>query len=105
VDTGKTITSLTGTRILLGAMGKDSSRLTLAQMQRYITDNNLPNKSSDTSTTGDIYDYVVEGLSAGATTVVLVELTTAIPIIGASCACFGVNCVTSINFKISPASD
>jgi hypothetical protein len=28
VDTGKTITSLTGTRILLGAMGKDSSRLT-----------------------------------------------------------------------------
>jgi hypothetical protein len=79
VDTGKTITSLTGTRILLGAMGKDSSRLTLTQMQQYITDNNLPNKSSDTSTTGDIYDYVVEGLSAGATTVVIVELTTAIP--------------------------
>jgi hypothetical protein len=46
-------------------------------MQQYITDNNLPNKSSDTSTTGDIYDYVVEGLSAGATTVVIVELTTA----------------------------
>jgi hypothetical protein len=79
VDTGKTITSLTGTRILLGAMGKDSSRLTLTQMQQYIIDNNLPNKSSDTSTTGDIYDYVVEGLSAGATTVVIVELTTAIP--------------------------
>jgi hypothetical protein len=48
-------------------------------MQQYITDNNLPNKSSDTSTTGDIYDYVVEGLSAGATTVVIVELTTASP--------------------------
>jgi hypothetical protein len=47
-------------------MGEDSSRLTLAQMQQYITDNNLPNKSNDTLTTGDIYDYVVEGLSAGA---------------------------------------
>jgi hypothetical protein len=33
-------------------------------LPQYITDNNLPNKSSDTSTTGDIYDYVVEGLSA-----------------------------------------
>jgi hypothetical protein len=56
-------------------MGEDSSRLTLAQMQQYITDNNLPNKSSDTSTTGDIYDYVVEGLSAtGATTEVMIEL-------------------------------
>ncbi len=77
---GKTITSPTNTRILLGAMGKDSSRLTLAQMQQYITDNNLPNKSSDTSTIGDIYDYVVEGLSAtGATTEVIIELTTAIP--------------------------
>jgi hypothetical protein len=91
--------------ILLGAMGEDSSRLTLAQMQQYITDNNLPNKSNDTlttgdiydyvvegsssplltlsainsSSTGDIYDYVVEGLSAGAATVVIVELTTAIP--------------------------
>jgi hypothetical protein len=43
-------------------MGEDSSRLTRAQMQQYITDNNLPNKSSDTSTTGDIYDYVVEGI-------------------------------------------
>ncbi len=76
---GKTITSPTNTRILLGAMGEDSSRLTLAQMQQYITDNNLPNKSNDTLTTGDIYDYVVEGLSAGAATVVIVELTTAIP--------------------------
>jgi hypothetical protein len=45
-------------------MGEDSSRLTLTQMQQHITDNNLPNKSNDTSTTGDIYDYVVEGLSA-----------------------------------------
>jgi hypothetical protein len=62
VDTGKTITSLTGTRILLGAMGKDSSRLTLTQMQQYIIDNNLPNN------------------------------------------CFGVDCVISINFKISPTS-
>ncbi len=77
---GKTITSPTNTRILLGAMGKDSSRLTLAQMQQYITDNNLPNKSNDTSTTGDIYDYVVEGLSAtGVSTSVIIELTTAIP--------------------------
>ncbi|CAC9535668.1 hypothetical protein [uncultured Gammaproteobacteria bacterium] len=77
---GKTITSPTNTRILLGAMGKDSSRLTLAQMQQYITDNNLPNKSSDTSTIGDIYDYVVEGLSAtGVSTSVIIELTTAIP--------------------------
>jgi hypothetical protein len=41
-------------------------------MQQYITDNNLPNKSNDTSTTGDIYDYVVEGLSAtGATAEVM----------------------------------
>jgi mRNA-degrading endonuclease HigB of HigAB toxin-antitoxin module len=77
---GKTITSPTNTRILLGAMGEDSSRLTLTQMQQHITDNNLPNKSNDTSTTGDIYDYVVEGLSAtGATTSVMIELTTAIP--------------------------
>jgi hypothetical protein len=35
--------------------------------------------NNDTLTTGDIYDYVVEGLSAGAATVVIVELTTAIP--------------------------
>ncbi|CAC9615803.1 hypothetical protein [uncultured Gammaproteobacteria bacterium] len=77
---GKTITSPTNTRILLGAMGEDSSRLTLTQMQQHITDNNLPNKSNDTSTTGDIYDYVVEGLSTtGATTSVMIELTTAIP--------------------------
>jgi hypothetical protein len=54
-------------------------RLQGLQMQQYITDNNLPNKSNDTLTTGDIYDYVVEGLSAGAATVVIVELTTAIP--------------------------
>jgi hypothetical protein len=54
-------------------MGKDSSRLTLAEMQQYITDNNLPNKSNDTSTTGDIYDYVVEGLSAtGVSTSVII---------------------------------
>ena len=32
----KTITSLAGTRILLGAMGKDSGRLTLPQMKDYI---------------------------------------------------------------------
>jgi hypothetical protein len=57
------------------------SRLTLAQMQQYITDNNLPNKSNDTLTTGDIYDYVVEGLSAGAATVVIVEPGTVIEIV------------------------
>jgi hypothetical protein len=45
-------------------MGKDSSRLTLTQMQQYITDNNLPNKSSDTSTTGDISITSVVGLVA-----------------------------------------
>jgi hypothetical protein len=39
----------------------------------------LRDKRNDTLTTGDIYDYVVEGLSAGAATVVIVELTTAIP--------------------------
>jgi 2C-methyl-D-erythritol 2,4-cyclodiphosphate synthase len=78
---GKTITSLAGTRILLGAMGKDSGRLTLAQMKEYIElDSNFTDKTEDTLTTGDIYHYVVEGLSAaGAATEVIIELTTAIP--------------------------
>jgi 2C-methyl-D-erythritol 2,4-cyclodiphosphate synthase len=78
---GKTITSLAGTRILLGAMGKDSGRLTLAQMKEYIElDSNFTDKTEDTLTTGDIYHYVVEGLSAaGTATEVIIELTTAIP--------------------------
>jgi 2C-methyl-D-erythritol 2,4-cyclodiphosphate synthase len=77
----KTITSLAGTRILLGAMGKDSGRLTLAQMKEYIElDSNFTDKTEDTLTTGDIYHYVVEGLSAaGTATEVIIELTTAIP--------------------------
>ncbi len=80
----KKITSPTDTRILLGAMGKmgeDSSRLTLAQMKEYIASNNsLTDKTDDTLTTGDIYDYVIEGLSAaGTTTEVIIELTTIIP--------------------------
>ena len=37
-------------------------------------------KTEDTLTTGDIYHYVVEGLSAaGTATEVIIELTTAIP--------------------------
>jgi hypothetical protein len=40
---------------LLGAMGKDSGRLTLAQMKEYIElDSNFTDKTEDTLTTGDI---------------------------------------------------
>jgi hypothetical protein len=40
----------------------------------------LTDKTDDTLTTGDIYDYVIEGLSAaGTTTEVIIELTTIIP--------------------------
>jgi hypothetical protein len=77
--TDKKITSPVDTRILLGVMGKmgkDSGRLTLTQMETYVTGNNLTDNTSDTMSTGDIYDYVVEGLSAvGATTEVIIELT------------------------------
>ena len=67
-------------RVLLGIMGKDSGRLTLEQVKQYIADNKLTDNASDTATTGDIYDYIVEGLSAvGASTQVIIELTTAIP--------------------------
>ncbi|OIR23800.1 cadherin repeat domain-containing protein [Bathymodiolus thermophilus thioautotrophic gill symbiont] len=77
--TNKKITSLANTRILLGAMGKDSGLLTLEQMKEYIQNNEaLTDKSMDTLTTGDIYDYVVEGLStAGTSAEVIIELTTA----------------------------
>jgi hypothetical protein len=59
----------------MGKMGEDSSRLTLAQMKEYIASNNsLTDKTDDTLTTGDIYDYVIEGLSAaGTTTEVIIE--------------------------------
>ncbi len=81
--TDKKITSPVDTRILLGVMGKmgkDSGRLTLTQMETYVTGNNLTDNTSDTMSTGDIYDYVVEGLSAvGATTEVIIELTAIIP--------------------------
>jgi hypothetical protein len=36
-------------------------------METYVTGNNLTDNTSDTMSTGDIYDYVVEGLSAGCT--------------------------------------
>ena len=77
----KKITSLTtGTRLLLGIMGENSGHLTFAQMEQYTRDNHLTTIAKDTSTTGDIYDYVVEGLSvAGASTEVIIELSTAIP--------------------------
>jgi hypothetical protein len=43
-------------------MGKDSGRLTRAQMKEYIElDSNFTDKTEDTLTTGDIYHYVVEG--------------------------------------------
>jgi hypothetical protein len=50
-------------------------------MKEYIASNNsLTDKTDDTLTTGDIYDYVIEGLSAaGTTTEVIIELTTIIP--------------------------
>ncbi|CAB5498593.1 hypothetical protein THERMOT_893 [Bathymodiolus thermophilus thioautotrophic gill symbiont] len=71
---GKTIASSTNTRLLLGILATESARLTLAQ------NNQLSNKSSDTLTIGDIYDYVIEGLSTtGATTEVIIDLTTPIP--------------------------
>ncbi|SHA07641.1 hypothetical protein BTHERMOSOX_1813 [Bathymodiolus thermophilus thioautotrophic gill symbiont] len=71
---GKTITSSTNTKLLLGILATESARLTLAQ------NNQLSNKSSDTLTIGDIYDYVIEGLSTtGATTEVIIDLTTPIP--------------------------
>ena len=76
----KAITSPTGTKILLGIMGNNSALLTLAQMKQYITDNNLSDNTEDTSTTGDIYDYVIEGLTApGETSSIIIELTTPIP--------------------------
>ncbi|CAC9593773.1 hypothetical protein [uncultured Gammaproteobacteria bacterium] len=81
--TNKKITSPVDTRILLGVMGKmgkDSGRLTLTQMETYVTGNNLTDNTSDTMSTGYIYDYVIEGLSAvGATTEVIIELTAIIP--------------------------
>jgi hypothetical protein len=52
----------------MGKMGEDSSRLTLAQMKEYIASNNsLTDKTDDKLTTGNIYDYVIEGLIAAST--------------------------------------
>jgi hypothetical protein len=79
VGEGKAIISPTGTRILLGAMGKDSGRLTLDQMKAYTTANGSTDNTIDTLATGDIYDYVVEGLSAGDSVRVVIELITPIP--------------------------
>jgi len=64
VGKDKKITSKLGTRLLFGAMGKDSVYLTLDQMKQYIANNALPDKSKDTVITGDIYDYVVKDLNA-----------------------------------------
>jgi len=76
----KKITSPAGTRILLGAMGTDSGYLTPEQMKQYRANNQLSDNTSDTQTTGDIYDYVIEGLNAtGDSTQVIIQLTTAIP--------------------------
>ncbi|AYQ57339.1 hypothetical protein MS2017_1659 [Bathymodiolus thermophilus thioautotrophic gill symbiont] len=78
--TGKTITSLENTRILLGVMGKDSGRLTFGQMKGYMEDNHMADITKDTSSTGDIYDYVIESLNAtGISAKVIIELATPLP--------------------------
>ncbi|SGZ98820.1 hypothetical protein BTHERMOSOX_1737 [Bathymodiolus thermophilus thioautotrophic gill symbiont] len=77
VGENKKITSPINTRLLLGIMSEDTAHLTLAQMKKYRTDNNLSDNTEDTLTTGDIYDYVVENFSA--TTQVIIELTSPIP--------------------------
>ncbi|CAB5496990.1 hypothetical protein THERMOT_613 [Bathymodiolus thermophilus thioautotrophic gill symbiont] len=79
-STNKKITSPNNTRILPGIMGEDSGQLTLDQLKQYRAANHLSDYTKDTLATGDIYDYIIEGLSAsGASTQVTIELTTPIP--------------------------
>ncbi|CAB5502085.1 hypothetical protein THERMOT_1551 [Bathymodiolus thermophilus thioautotrophic gill symbiont] len=78
--TNKKITSPGSTRILPGIMGEDSGQLTLDQLKQYRVANHLSDYTKDTLATGDIYDYIIEGLSAtGASTQVIIQLATPIP--------------------------
>ncbi|CAB5498614.1 hypothetical protein THERMOT_897, partial [Bathymodiolus thermophilus thioautotrophic gill symbiont] len=78
--TNKKITSSGDTRILPSIMGEDSGQLTPDQLKQYRVANHLSDYTKDTLTTGDIYSYIVEGLSAtGDSTQVTIELSTPIP--------------------------
>ncbi|OIR25383.1 cadherin repeat domain-containing protein [Bathymodiolus thermophilus thioautotrophic gill symbiont] len=78
--TNKKITSPENTRILPGIIGEDSGQLTLDQLKQYRVANHLSDYTKDTLATGDIYDYIIEGLSAtGNSTQVIIELATPIP--------------------------
>ncbi|AYQ56898.1 hypothetical protein MS2017_1199 [Bathymodiolus thermophilus thioautotrophic gill symbiont] len=78
--TNKKITSSGDTRILPSIMGEDSGQLTPDQLKQYRVANHLSDYTKDTLTTGDIYSYIVEGLSAtGDFTQVTIELSTPIP--------------------------
>ncbi|CAB5499772.1 cadherin repeat domain-containing protein [Bathymodiolus thermophilus thioautotrophic gill symbiont] len=78
--TSKKITSPGSTRILPGIMGEDSGQLTLDQLKQYRVANHLSDYTKDTLATGDIYDYIVEGLRAtGDSTQVIIQLATLIP--------------------------
>ncbi|CAB5505590.1 hypothetical protein THERMOT_2178 [Bathymodiolus thermophilus thioautotrophic gill symbiont] len=78
--TNKKITSPGSTRILPGIMGEDSGQLTLDQLKQYRVANHLSDYTKDTLATGDIYDYIIEGLSAtGDSTQVIIQLATPIP--------------------------
>jgi hypothetical protein len=49
-------------------------------MKQYITSNHLPEKFNDTLTTGDIDDFVIEGLNVtGVARAVIIELSHPIP--------------------------
>ena len=78
--TNKKITSSGDTRILPSIMGEDSGQLTPDQLKQYRVASHLSDYTKDTLTTGDIYSYIVEGLSAtGDFTQVTIELSTPIP--------------------------
>ncbi|OJA03559.1 JDVT-CTERM domain-containing protein, partial [Bathymodiolus thermophilus thioautotrophic gill symbiont] len=78
--TNKKITSPENTRILPGIIGEDSGQLTLDQLKQYRVANHLSDYTKDTLATGDIYDYIIEGLSAtGNSTQVIIALATPIP--------------------------
>ncbi|CAB5499133.1 hypothetical protein THERMOT_983 [Bathymodiolus thermophilus thioautotrophic gill symbiont] len=78
--TNKKITSPGSTRILPSIMGEDSGQLALDQLKQYRVANHLSDYTKDTLTTGDIYDYIVEGLRAtGDSTQVIIQLATLIP--------------------------
>lgn len=75
--TDKNIKTTADKRILLGVMGDNSALLTLAQMKKYLADNNLADNTQDTGTTDNIYDYVIEDVPIGQTANVIIELKTA----------------------------